>query len=81
MDIPGTMDELRTWLAALDPIPRAKFLGLVLDRQHIGELGAIRREAVWQATEDATYAVVAEQLGVTVSTVNKARIEHKKTLA
>ena len=80
MAIPGTMDELRAWLAAADPISRAKFLGLVLDRTHLSELGAIRREGIWEATNDATYAAVAEQLGVHPNTVNKARIEHKKTI-
>lgn len=81
MDIPGTMDELRTWLAEADSLPRAKFLGLVLDRQHAAALGALRREGVWEAAQEATHAEVAEVLGVTPNTVNKACIEHRKTLA
>ncbi len=38
----------------------------------MAELAAAGDEGVWEATRHASYAEVADELGVTVSTVNKA---------
>jgi hypothetical protein len=81
MDVPGTMDELEAWLATLDPIAAAKLLGVIGDRRNAGTIGAWRRKFVWEAAQEATHAEVAGQLGVTPNTVNKACIEHRRTLA
>lgn len=80
MDIPATMDELHAWLDEHDPIAGAKFLGLILDRRNASALAAWRRKDVWEAAQSATHAEVAAKLGVTPNTVNKACVEHRRSL-
>lgn len=77
MDIPATMDELEPWLAALDPITRARFLSVVTDTRNLGKLGAWRKAAVFEAAQEETQAAVAEKLGVATKSVSKAVYEHR----
>lgn len=76
--IPTTVDELKACLAELPPLPRARLLGLLVDAATVAELGALRREAVWELTREATHAAVAAELGVASTSVTKAVSEHRK---
>lgn len=78
--LPQSLDDLRAVLDAASPIERARFLSIVVDTRNVGELGERRREAVWEATQTAKYKVVAEALGVSHASVNKAVAAHNRRL-
>jgi DNA-directed RNA polymerase specialized sigma24 family protein len=76
------LDALEDYLAELPPIQRALATKALADSDTVARWGAVRRAAIHQATEPrgATYATVAEALGVSEAAVNKAVSEHRKAL-
>jgi hypothetical protein len=66
------------YLNTLPPIPRAKAAKMLAEPGARAAFGAVRREAIHQATEPrgATYDTVARELGVSWSAINKAIQAH-----
>jgi hypothetical protein len=65
-------------LDSLPPVPRAQSAAaLIQPAQQI--LGAIRREAIYEATRTLSYRDVAEQLDVKEGTINVAVSDHNRT--
>ncbi len=76
------LDALEAYLAELPPIQRALTAKALAESGTVAHWGALRRAAIHEATEprEATYATVAEALGVSEAAVNKAVSEHRKAL-
>jgi len=70
-------DALIAWLGDVDdPIARARIGAMLVDQDTIAAVGTVRRAAVYQATRTTPRAAVADELGVSVSAVAKAILEH-----
>jgi DNA-directed RNA polymerase specialized sigma24 family protein len=76
------LDDALALLGTLTPLQQARVLGALLDRNNHKQLSALRVQAVYDATRapGATYATVAQQLGVSTAAVNKAVTQHRKAL-
>ena len=82
VDVPGTPEELRTWLAALPAIPRARLLRLITDGTIQPELVALRHAAVAEAAQSTPVPEVAEALGgISKQAVYSAIRRHKAATA
>lgn len=80
---PTPLADVLALLSTLTHVQRARVLGAVLDRNNHKLLSRLRVEAVYEATRDqgATYATVAQQLGVGKAAVNKAVTQHRQASA
>lgn len=75
----NTIDDLLAWLAAMPPIDRARVAGLLVDHDTTKAVGAVRRGAIYEETRVRSYADVAADLGVSLSAINKAISEHRRS--
>lgn len=77
MTHPGpTLPELLAWLRELPPVDRARLAGVLVDARTVVAVAALRREAVWEATREASRAEVASALDVSPQAVGKAVTAH-----
>jgi transposase-like protein len=76
------LDDTLALLGSLTPVQRARVLSALLDGHNTKRFTAMRVQAVYEATRapGATYASVAQQLGVSPAAVNKAVTQHRKAL-
>jgi hypothetical protein len=70
-------DDLLMWLRALPPLERARLARALADTETTQAIAKVGDEAVYELTRAATWAEVAELLGVAPATVNKAVSRHR----
>lgn len=70
-------DEFLEWLKSLPALERARLARALANTETTKAIGALGDEAVYELTREATWADVAEKLGVSVATVNKAVSRHR----
>lgn len=74
------LDEVRAWLAGLDPVTRARYLAVLLDGANMKWLSAMRVEAVYEVTRELSYVEASRRLGVSVNVLNHAVTRHRAAL-
>lgn len=73
-------EKILAWITSLPPLERARMARTIGDPGTRQAIGAVGDAAVYELTRSATWAEVAELLGVSVRTVNKAVTRHGASL-